>query len=95
MVAITTDTHRHQNHAGTERRRSDGRFEPAVGYAQGVGSQPVAPDLVVRALVIVAAVLLALAVAVGTAALGRVLDSQRGIPASSPAVVTEGSASSA
>ncbi|MBK5222547.1 MAG: hypothetical protein JJE52_06675 [Acidimicrobiia bacterium] len=87
MAAITTDTH-HQLPPFVARRRSAQVLphRPPVRAAQG--GQPLAPaDVAVRLVLAIAAVVVVLAVAVGTAAIGRVLDGQRGIPAD-PAAAT-------
>lgn len=87
MVAITTDTHRPQGPVADTRHASPARLldMPAGAASRGHAT---APDAMAKVLMVVAAIVLALAVAVGTAALGRVLDTQRGIPTSSPAVAS-------
>ncbi len=82
MVAITTDSHPHPVVADAPPARL---FDFPSRSSAAAGGHPLAPDVLLRVLGIVAAIALVLAVAVGTAALGRVLDGQRGIPASAPA----------
>jgi hypothetical protein len=88
MVAITTDSHFSPD---LERYPEIADAAPArmlpfpSRHAAAAGGETLAPDAALRVLAVVAAVLLVLVVAVGTAALGRVLDGQRGIAASAPA----------
>jgi hypothetical protein len=88
MVAITTDTNaapylghrpRPQHVDAPRRPRPAASGQPAVPAALGA-----------RALLVVAALFALVLVAVATAGVGRILDGQRGIPASAsaPAVTT-------
>lgn len=85
MVAITTDTH-HRRHVPAPGRAVPVHLRPATT----AGGTPALPAATVqRVLLVVAAVAVVLVVAVGTAALGRLLDAQRGIPVSgAPPVAT-------
>lgn len=75
MVAITTDIPRHP-----APRRSAPPAAPARRPASG--GEPLLPTSpVARLALVVVALLVVVAVGVGTAAVGRVLDTQRGIPA--------------
>ena len=85
MVAITTDPHldRYPEVADAAPVRLLPFPVPSRTTAGGVPASP-APAAS-RVLLVLAAVALVVVAAVGTAALGRVLDSQRGIPTSAPA----------
>lgn len=85
MVAITSDPHldRYPEVAEAAPVRLLPFPVPSGSTAGGVPSAPAAAAS--RVLLVVAAVVVVLATAVGTAALGRVLDAQRGIPTSAPA----------
>ncbi|MGY6502185.1 MAG: hypothetical protein ACXIVQ_14975 [Acidimicrobiales bacterium] len=73
MVALTQDHPRHTV-------RISGAPAPVLRLAPR--REPAEPQVVVtRALLAILAVVLVVAVAVGSAAFGRMLDSQRGIPA--------------
>lgn len=81
MVAIVTDTHTAPvpylaDPYPTTRVPAARRPRPAAG------GQPAAPgSTLARAAVVVVALLALLLAAMGTAAVGRVLDAQRGVPA--------------
>ena len=78
MVAITTDIPRHP-----APRRS---APPAPGRHPTSSGEPLLPTSpAVRLALVVVALLVVVAVGVGTAAVGRVLDTQRGIPAAASA----------
>lgn len=84
MVAITTDT-AFDRSPEPAREASVRLFPQPVRPGLAGGGQPLSPSVVaLRALAVLAAIAVVLAVAVGTAALGRVLDSQRGIATSAP-----------
>ena len=75
MAAISTDSPRWSapTHVG--------RHHAPAAHLRLASGQPAAPySPAARLLLVVAAVLVVVAVAVGTAAFGRVLDSHRGIP---------------
>lgn len=77
MVAISTDIPHWSHHRPTE------RYADVQPLAPAGPARPITP--LARVLLAVAAVVVVVAVAVGTAAFGRMLDSQRGIPASGAA----------
>lgn len=77
MVAITTDVPRHTPRVAPS---------PVPTRYPARGGEPLLPaSPLARLAVAVVAVLLVVAVGVGTAAVGRVLDAQRGIPAAASA----------
>jgi hypothetical protein len=90
MVAITTDTAlgRYPELA----QEAPVRLLPQpVRPRSASGGQPLSPSVVaLRAMAVLAAVVVVVAVAVGTAALGRVLDSERGITTSAPVTSVDG-----
>ena len=93
MVAITTESHSSPAHEGIDDPWPRVAIEPSARLLPfptparaAAGGRPLAPEVVARMVAVVAAVVLVLAVAVGTAAFGRVLDGQRGIPSSAPEV---------
>lgn len=89
MVAISTDSPR-----WLEPHRREATFIESPHLRPASGGERVEPiDPVSRLLAVMAVVALAVVVAAGTITLGRVLDSQRGIPASA-SVATEADPSS-
>ena len=76
MVAITTDT---AHHLVEPSGRS---INPTVALRLAPRREPAEPTVLIRrVLLAIVAVVVVAAVMVGTAAFGRVLDGQRGIPA--------------
>lgn len=75
MAAISTDSPRWSPPTNI------GRHRAPTAHLRLASGQPAAPHgSAARVLLVVAAVVVVMAVTVGTAAFGRVLDSQRGIP---------------